>query len=189
MKNLLIVISGPSGVGKGTIVKRLKGEISSLAESVSCTTRQPRDGEVDGKAYFFIDKSKFLNMIEEGGFLEYSNHFENYYGTPRFFVENKLKDSDVVLEIDVDGGLNVKRAYPEALLIMIEPPSKEELASRLRGRGSESEETIKKRLSRMEYELAEGKKYDFVIINDDLQQAIDQIKDIIKTEKLKETDI
>ena len=136
MKNLLIVISGSSGVGKGTIVNRLLEQNSALVESVSCTTRAPREGEKDGVAYFFIDKAKFKNMIEEGGFLEYSNHFENYYGTPKFFVEEKLKTNDVVLEIDVDGGLNVKKEHPEALLIMIAPPSREELASRLRGRAS-----------------------------------------------------
>lgn len=185
MKNLLIVMSGPSGVGKGTIVKRLKAEMPYLVESVSCTTRAPREGEIDGKSYFFIDKTKFLSMIDDGGFLEYSNHFDNYYGTPKFFVEENLKKGDVILEIDVDGGLNVKKAHPEALLIMIAPPDATALAQRLRGRGSETEEVIAKRLARMGYELSQSEKYDFVVVNDDLDEAVKQVKNIIMNEKIK----
>ena len=113
MKNLLIVLSGPSGVGKGTIVNELLKR-GNYALSVSCTTRSPREGETDGKSYFFISKEEFLKNIREGGFLEYSVHFENYYGTPKKFVENRLEESDVILEIEVDGALSVKRAIPEA---------------------------------------------------------------------------
>lgn len=182
MKNLLIVLSGPSGVGKGTIVKRLI-EKGGYALSISCTTREPRRGEKDGREYFFITKEKFLKMIGGGGFLEYSNHFENYYGTPKEFVEERLKTCNVLLEIDVDGGLQVKKSYPQALLIMIAPPNKEELKRRLLGRGSESAEKIEKRLSRMEYELAQSEKYDYTVINDDLNAAVAQIENIIKRKK------
>lgn len=182
MKNLLIVLSGPSGVGKGTIVKRLT-ENKNFTLSVSCTTRPPREGETDGKSYFFISKEEFLNGIETGGFLEYSNHFGNFYGTPKKFVDEQLKTKDVILEIEVDGALCVKRAHPEALLIMILPPSVEELKSRLKGRGSESDEKILERLSRMDYEISKSEFYDFTVINDDLEQAVKDIKNIIKTKK------
>ena len=182
MRNLLIVLSGPSGVGKGTIVKRLikKG---GYALSISCTTREPRRGEQDGREYFFITKEKFLKTKESGGFLEYSNHFENYYGTPKEFVEEKLKTHNVLLEIDVDGGLQVRESHPGALLIMIAPPSNEELKRRLIGRGSEDAEKIEQRLSRMEYELSKADEYDYTVINDDLNAAVTQIENIIKRKK------
>lgn len=182
MKNLLLVISGPSGVGKGTIVNHLLRQ-GNYALSVSCTTRAPRSGEREGKEYFFISKEEFLHMIENGGLLEYSNHFENYYGTPKKFVEDKLKDFDVILEIEVDGALQVKKSYPDAVLIMILPPSVEELHARLVHRGSETEEKIQKRISRMEYEISKKLEYDYVVINDDLQTAVDKIENIIEKER------
>ncbi len=178
MKNLLIVLSGPSGVGKGTIVNELLKK-GGFALSVSCTTRAPRRGETDGKSYFFIDKRKFEKMIEEDGFLEYSNHFENYYGTPKSFVEEKLKSCDVLLEIDVDGALQVKRAYPEALLIMIAPPGAEALKARLRNRASEDERSINERIDRMEYELSKKDSYDYTVVNDRLADAVKEVEDII----------
>jgi guanylate kinase len=178
----LVVLSGPSGVGKGTIVnKLLDGDNFYL--SISCTTRSPREGEKDGVNYFFISKEKFLKDIEEGGFLEYSNHFDNYYGTPKAFVEEKLKYGNVILEIDVDGALNVKKVYPEAVLIMITPPSKEELYKRLSGRGTEGEEVILKRLQRADYELSKTSSYDYAVVNDDLDRAVEEIKNIIEKEK------
>ena len=124
--NKLIVISGPSGVGKGTIVNELlkKGD---YALSISCTTRPPRRGEKEGISYFFISREKFEAMIEEDGFLEYDNHFDNYYGTPKDFVQKQLQTKNVILEIEVNGALNAKRSYPEAILIMILPPNFEEL--------------------------------------------------------------
>ena len=182
MRNLLIVLSGPSGVGKGTIVNKLL-ERGNYSLSVSCTTRSPREGEVDGKSYFFISKEEFSKLIEEGGFLEYSNHFSNYYGTPRAFVEGQLLSRDVILEIEVDGALQVKRAHPEAILIMILPPDRKELISRLKGRGSESEEKIAERLQRLDYEISLSKNYDYTVINDRLDEAVAQIENIIKREK------
>lgn len=182
-RGVLAVISGPSGVGKGTIVSLLLQRNGSTALSVSCTTRAPREGEVDGKNYFFISREKFLNMIEEGGFLEYSEHFDNLYGTPKFFVEEKLKTGDVILEIEVDGALNVKKVYPDAVLIMVAPPSREELVKRLKGRGTEAEEVILKRLARADYELSMSDKYDYVVINDDLEQAVEKINQIMESER------
>ena len=177
--NKLIVISGPSGVGKGTIVNELlkKGD---YALSISCTTRAPRVGEREGVSYFFISKPKFLSMIEEDGFLEYDNHFENYYGTPKDFVEKRLQTKNVILEIEVNGALKVKKSYPEAILIMIEPPSKDELKARLVGRGTETAEDIEERLARLEYELSQKDKYDYSVINDDLERAVGEIENIIK---------
>ena len=152
MRNLLIVLSGPSGVGKGTIV----GELLKSGKyflSVSCTTRTPRDGEREGVHYFFLTKERFEKLIKEGGLLEYSNHFENYYGTPKAFVESKLKEGDVILEIEVDGALQVKRGNAE------------------------------ERVKRMRYELSKKEMYDYVVVNDDLQRAVDEVKQIIKKEK------
>lgn len=182
MRNLVICISGPSGVGKGTIVKKLLKR-GGYTLSVSCTTRAPREGEKDGREYFFITKEKFRKLIDEGGLLEYSNHFENYYGTPRAFVEEKLKTSDVILEIEVDGSLQAKKTYPDALLLMIVPPSVEELKNRLIHRGSEDMTTIEKRISRMEYELSKCSEYDYTIVNDDLDTAVNEIENIIKSKK------
>lgn len=182
MKNLLIVLSGPSGVGKGTIVEKLLAS-GGYALSISCTTRPPRVGEVDGVSYFFTDRASFESSIKAGGFLEYSEHFGNLYGTPKAFVEESLKKSDVLLEIDVDGALQVKRAHPEALLIMIAPPSVKELEARLEKRGSESAERIRERLKRTEYELSKKSGYDRVVINDDLSTAVEEIKSIIEKEK------
>ena len=185
MKNVLVVLSGPSGVGKGTIAKKLIKRNKDFFLSVSCTTRSPRQGEVNAKDYFFISKPEFKEKIENGGFLEYSEHFENFYGTPREFVETKLQSKDVLLEIDVNGGLNVKANYPKAILIMIAPPSEEELYARLIGRATESEEKIKLRMSRLNFELSQSDKYDYTVVNDDLQKAIEQIEEIIKYEKNK----
>ena len=182
MKNLLIVLSGPSGVGKGTIVNRLLSS-GGFSLSVSYTTRAPREGESEGVSYFFTDKQTFEKRISEGGFLEYSEHFGNYYGTPKDFVYEKLKCGDVILEIEVDGALQVKRAHPEALLIMIAPPNEGELISRLEKRGSESREKILERVKRMDYELSKKNLYDYTVVNDDLEEAVKEIRNIINSAK------
>ncbi|HIU79797.1 MAG TPA: guanylate kinase [Candidatus Coproplasma excrementipullorum] len=183
-KGTLIVISGPSGVGKGTVVNMLLQRLKDAVLSVSCTTRAPREGEKNGKSYFFISKETFLKMIDEGGFLEYSNHFENYYGTPRFFVEQKLEeDKDVILEIDVDGAANVKKQFPDALLLMITPPSREELVRRLKLRGTEDEVLIEQRLRRADYEMSRSNFYDYTVINDDLEQTVENILKIVENRR------
>ena len=182
MKHILMAVSGPAGVGKGTIVKTLISRRDDVVESVSCTTRAPRAGEIDGKHYFFLSKEEFLRRIEEKDFLEYDEHFGNYYGTPRSFVEETLKTKSVILEIDVVGALNVKEKFPQLVLVMIAPPSVEELKRRLIGRGSESEESLKIRLARLEYELAQKDKYDHFIVNDDLETAIAEVEKILDGE-------
>lgn len=183
MKHILMAVSGPAGVGKGTIVKTIINKRDDVVESVSCTTRQPRKGEIDGKHYFFISQEEFKRRIEEKDFLEYDEHFGNYYGTPRSFVEETLKTKSIILEIDVVGSLNVKKEFPDLVLVMIAPPSVEELKRRLVGRGSEDEESLKIRLARLEYELAQRDKYDYYIVNDDLDTAIAEVEDILDGKK------
>lgn len=182
MKNKLLVISGPSGVGKGTLVNALKARRPDVTESVSCTTRAPRKGETHGKEYFFLSREEFLRRIDEKDFLEYDEHFGNYYGTPKSFVLEKLKEKSVILEIDVVGALNAKREIPESVLIMIAPPSVEELKRRLTGRGTETDEAIANRLARLEYELSQRDKYDYVVVNDDLERALQEIEKILDAE-------
>ena len=179
MKGKLIIVSGPSGVGKGTIVKTLIKRRSAVVESVSCTTRAPRAGEVHGREYYFLDKADFLKRIEENDFLEYDEHFGNYYGTPKSFVKETLKEKSVILEIDVVGALNAKKEFPDCVLVMIVPPSEEELKRRLISRGTESEEEVANRLQRLSYELAQKDKYDIVIVNDDLETAIADLSAVV----------
>ena len=185
MKHVLMAVSGPSGVGKGTIVKTILQRREDVVESVSCTTRPPREGEVHGKHYFFISKEEFLRRIEENDFLEYDEHFGNYYGTPKSFVEETLKTKSVIMEIDVVGSLNAKKFFPDCVLVMILPPSIEELKNRLAGRGTESAEDIEDRLSRIEYEYAQKDKYDYLIVNDDLETAIAEVCKIFDMADLK----
>lgn len=181
----MIVLSGPSGVGKGTIAKLLVERNKDISLSISCTTRKPRDGEINGREYFFIDKSEFKEKINNDGFLEYSEHFENFYGTPKDFVLDKLQNSNVLLEIDVNGGLEVKSRYNDAVLVMITPPSLEEVRNRLIKRGTETEEKINLRMERIGYELDKQGLYDYVVINDVLLDAVKEIEGIIKLEKNK----
>ena len=180
-----MVVSGPSGVGKGTLVKKLIQKRDDVVESVSCTTRAPREGELHGREYYFLDKKEFLRRVEENDFLEYDEHFGNYYGTPKSFVRETLKEKSVILEIDVVGGLNAKKAFPESLLVMIVPPSKETLFERLKGRNSETDEEIQNRLARLEYELSQKDKYDFVIVNDDLETALAELEHILDGKAVK----
>ncbi len=185
MKNILLVITGPSGVGKGTMVERLLNS-EDFALSVSCTTRAPRPMEVPGKSYFFITEEEFKERITKDDFLEYDEHFGFFYGTPRSFVVEQLKTRSVLLEIDVVGALNVKKSYPEAVTVILTPPDEETLTRRLRGRGSETEEQIKNRLGRVEYELGEKNKFDYVVVDDDLEETERVLKQIIAKEKNRE---
>ena len=175
----LIVISGFSGVGKGTVVKRLVSDFGYNI-SVSATTRSPREGEVDGREYYFMGKSEFENLIDYGGFIEWTQYVENYYGTPKKYVEKSLDEGkDIILEIEVMGALNVKKQFPDALLIFISAPSISELRSRLSGRGTESEETIIKRLKKATEEAEDMDKYDYVVVNDDLEECIQTVNSVI----------
>ena len=185
MRNVLMVVSGPSGVGKGTLVKKLCSIRSDVVESVSCTTREPRDGERHGKEYYFISKDEFFARIASDDFLEYDEHFGNYYGTPKSFVKEQLKSKSVILEIDVIGGLNAKKAFPNSVLVMIAPPSKEILQARLSGRNTESKKEIEDRLSRLEFELEKGAEYDYTVVNDDLCVALQELGNILDQEKNK----
>lgn len=182
MKHVLMAVSGPSGVGKGTIVKTIINRRDDVVESVSCTTREPREDEVNGKHYFFISREEFMRRIEENDFLEYDEHFGNYYGTPKSFVEETLKTKSVILEIDVVGALNAKKVFPECVLVMILPPSIEELKKRLIGRGTEGADEIERRLARLEYEISKKDKYDYLIVNDDLETAIAEVSKIFDEE-------
>jgi len=180
-KGKLAVISGFSGVGKGTVVRKLL-EKYPYELSVSATTRSPRPGEVDGVSYFFITEEEFEQMIAEDGFFEWARYVEHYYGTPKQFVFNKLAEGkDVILEIETVGALKVKDAYPEAMLIFMLPPSMETLARRLRGRGTESEEVISKRLRKAALEVEKISKYDYIIVNDQLDECVEELNHMIQT--------
>jgi len=181
---LLVVISGPSGVGKGTVRQALfdmKGH--NLVYSVSMTTRQPRAGEVDGVDYYFVTEEEFKKRIEENRFLEYANFVGNYYGTPRDKVEEQLAlGNEVVLEIEVQGALQVKERKPDAVFIFIAPPSMTDLEHRLVTRGTESYEIIKERLEKARREIGLAPEYDYIVINDDVHNAADRIMAIIRAE-------
>ncbi len=182
-KGLLIVISGPSGVGKGTVCSQLRQRHPELLLSVSATTRSPRPGEIDGQSYFFLSREEFAARIDAGDFLEYAKVYDNYYGTPRRWVEERLSQGkNVLLEIDMQGALNVKQNAPESVLIFVAPPSAEELERRLRGLGTESEESIRKRLSSWAEEWKTAPRYDYLVVNDVLERATSQVEAIIQAE-------
>ena len=181
-KGKLFIISGPSGAGKGTICKRLVDE-TKVEISVSMTTRQPREGEVDGKSYYFTTKEDFLKEVEADGFLEWAEVYGNYYGTPKSKLDEKLSAGiDVVLEIDIQGALNVKEVYPEGIFIFILPPSMAELRKRITGRGSETEESLKLRLSQTLKEVSYIDKYDYCVVNGELEEAVTRVKSIVIAE-------
>lgn len=183
-KGVLAVISGFSGVGKGTAVKELLKKYP-YALSVSATTRSPRPGEVPGVSYHYITKEEFETRIEEGDFFEWARYVENYYGTPKSFVMEKLEaGQDVILEIEAEGAFKVRSQYPQAMLIFMVPPSMEELRRRLVGRGTETEETVAKRLKKAaEEELDKAKLYDFLVINDDLAACVEELHSVIQNNK------
>ena len=179
-KGRLFVISGPSGTGKGTICKELIKD-DKIRLSVSMTTRNPREGEVHGVSYYFATKEEFLQKIEAGGFLEHAEVFGNYYGTPKMEVLELLDEGiDVLLEIDVQGALQIKEVYPEAVLVFILPPSQEELRNRLSGRGTETPDVVERRLGEAAKEISFVNQYDYAVVNDDLEEAIDNVKSVIK---------
>ena len=181
----LFVISGPSGTGKGTICQGLLegSDPDRLCLSVSMTTRAPREGEVHGVNYYFVSKEEFLERVEAGGFLEYAEVYGNYYGTPKALVLEKLSQgTDVILEIDIQGALNVKKAYPEGIFIFILPPSMAELRKRLTGRGTDSPEVIDLRLSKALGEVSYVEEYDYVVVNGELSEAIARVKAILVAE-------
>ena len=175
----LFVISGASGVGKSTVLKRVLEERPDVRFSVSATTRPPREGEVEGVSYYFVTQEKFRQMIAENAFVEYDDHMKNFYGTPRDQLEEKLEKGHVILDIEPNGAFNVRRQRPDAVLIFIAPPSFEELERRLRSRGDTDEAQIAVRLARAQWEMEQSPKYDYIVINDRVEACADEILKII----------
>lgn len=183
-RGILIVFSGPSGVGKSTLLGHFFSKERDVSYSVSATTRPPRKGEVDGVNYHFISHEEFTRMIENGEMLEHTFYNGNYYGTPRAFVEKELAAGrDVILEIEVNGAAQVKKTCPEALFVFVLPPAFDKLKDRLTGRGTEDDEAIMGRLAAARYELEQAMGYDYIIVNDSLEEAAQNLQCIIKTAK------
>ena len=179
-KGIIIVVSGFSGAGKGTVMKALTAKYDKYALSISATTRNPRPGEKNGREYFFVSNEEFEKLIKENGLIEHAGYVDHYYGTPRKFVEDQLDaGKDVILEIEIQGALQIKEQYPEAVLLFIMPPSAKELKKRLTGRGTETEEVIAQRLKRAKEESVGIEKYDYIVVNDDLDECVEQVHDII----------
>lgn len=180
----LIVISGPSGAGKGTIISKLLEKNKNLWLSISATSRKIRGKEKDGVEYYFLSEEEFTKKIEEGYFLEYTKYQDNYYGTPKSTIVDKLKEgTDVVLEIEIEGAANIKELIPEALFIFILPPTEKELLKRLIGRNTEDSDKIIKRFERAYREINEVTKYNYVVVNDKIDEAVEKVSAIIKAEK------
>ena len=179
-QGILVVVSGFSGAGKGTLMKELLKRYDNYALSVSATTRQPREGEKDGEDYFFVNREYFQQMIEEGRLVEYAQYVNHYYGTPRDYVEKKMAEGkDVILEIEIQGALKVKKRFPDALLIFVTPPSAGELRRRLVGRGTETIEVINARLRRAAEEASGMEAYDYLLINDEIDACVEQMHQLI----------
>ena len=185
-RGLLVVVSGFSGVGKGTLVKKLVTECDNYALSVSMTTRKPREGEIDGVSYFFVDHDTFEQTIAQDGLVEYASYVGNYYGTPKAYVEEQLSaGKDVILEIEIQGALKVKEKFPDTLLVFVCPPSMEELKNRLVGRGTETLDVINGRLRRAVEESRGMDKYDYLLINDDLEECVDTLHETLRCERMR----
>ncbi len=179
-KGILIVISGFSGAGKGTLMKRLLQTYDNYALSISMTTRSPREGERDGVEYFFVSKREFEERIKEDGLIEYASYCDNYYGTPKDYVEEQLDaGKDVILEIEIQGALQVKKKFPESLLMFVTPPNAKELERRLVGRGTESAEVIRKRLVRASEESEGIEAYDYIVVNDNLDVCVEELHRLV----------
>lgn len=187
-KGILVVVSGFSGVGKGTLMRCLTERYGYYALSISATTRAPREGEEDGREYFFRTKEEFEQLIEENRLIEYACYCGNYYGTPRDYVEDQMEQGrDVILEIELQGALKIREQYPDALLLFVMPPDAQTLADRLRGRGTETDEVIKARLARAVEESVQVDEYDYMIINDDLDQSVEEVHRLIDSQHNKIT--
>ena len=180
----LIVLSGFAGVGKGTVLKSLFETHEGYAYSVSATTRSPRPGEVDGVHYFFVSRERFEQMIANDELLEYACYVDNYYGTPKAYVDSKLEDGfDVILEIEVQGALNIKKKVPDAILIYILPPSAVTLRDRLTGRGTETPDVIRKRMERAAEEAVGVEQYDYIVVNDDADECAQELNSLIRAQR------
>ena len=179
-QGILVVVSGFSGAGKGTLMKELLSRYEDYALSVSATTRQPREGEKDGVEYFFVSKEQFQQMIEEHKLIEYAQYVNHYYGTPKEYVEKKMAEGkDVILEIEIQGALKIKKQFPEALLLFVTPPSAEELKNRLVGRGTETMDVIESRLARAVGEAEGMEAYDYLVVNDVLDECVEEVHHLI----------
>ena len=180
-QGILVVVSGFSGAGKGTLMKELLKRYDNYALSISATTRAPREGETDGKEYFFVTKEQIVKMRDERKLVEYAQYENNYYGTPKEYVEQKMAEGkDVILEIEIQGALKVKKRFPDALLLFVTPPSAEELRRRLVGRGTETLEVINARLARAAEEASGMEAYDYLLINDDLDRCVEEMHQLIQ---------
>lgn len=185
-KGILIVLSGFSGAGKGTLVKALLSKYLNYALSISATTRNPRPGEEDGREYFFKTVEEFKEMIAENALIEYAQYVQNYYGTPKAYVQEKLNEGkDVILEIEIQGALKVKEQFPDTLLLFVTPPNAQTLEERLTGRGTETADVIRDRLSRASEEAQGMEKYDYLVVNDKLEDCVEEMHGIIQSEHFK----
>ncbi len=183
-QGLLVVISGPSGVGKGTVLRSFMAQNENVRLSISATTRSPRPGEEDGVHYYFLSRERFLELARSGGMLEHAEYSGNYYGTPRDMVQRELDaGNDVILEIDVQGAMQVKAARPDALMVFILPPSMAELTRRLVDRRTEDEATINRRLAAARGELEQAHRYDYAVVNDNIEDAVEKLAAILLAAK------
>ena len=185
-EGILVVVSGPSGAGKGTVLNVFKEQEKNTRFSISATTRKPRKGEVEGVNYFFKSNEEFERMVASNELVEWVKYCDNCYGTPKKYIDDTIKQGmNCLLEIEVEGALNIKKAYPDSVCIFLLPPSFEELKKRIEGRGTESPDIIAKRLEKAKREILFADRYDYIIINDDIENAVSSLRSILVAEKLK----